>query len=282
MKDIMTVKFWGVRGSIPSPGIATVRYGGNTSCVSIRLGSDKILVMDAGTGIRLLGKVLAEDPVDIFVLVTHIHWDHIQGFPFFDPIYQKDREIYVFPYLKGQTMFNSLIQQMDGAHFPVNMDHLPSRCRIINEDISVFMRDKGFNISRIATNHPGGAYGYRIENGGRSVVYLTDNEIDPPYEKVHGFDDYVRFCKNADILIHDGQYIESDMPSKHGFGHSLVSQACELAAAAKIKHLILYHHDPDRSDDELDSIQDKANSFFCKNNHDVICSAAYEGLEFNI
>lgn len=282
MKDIMTVKFWGVRGSIPSPGLSTVRYGGNTSCVSIRLGTEKILVMDAGTGIRLLGKVLAGETADIFVLVTHIHWDHIQGFPFFDPIYQKDREIFVFPYLKGQTMFYSLIQQMDGAHFPVSMDSLPARCNIINEDIGAFMRKKGFNISRIATNHPGGAYGYRIENEGRSVVYLTDNELDPPFEKTHGFDDYARFCKDADILIHDAQYIERDMPSKHGFGHSVVRQACDLAVAARVKHLILYHHDPDRSDDELDLIQIEANSYFKKNNHSIICSAAYEGMEISI
>lgn len=278
----LKVKFWGVRGSIPSSGISTARYGGNTSCVSVHLGDDKTLVLDAGTGIRELGKTLVAGNADIFVLVTHIHWDHIQGFPFFAPIYQKNRMVYVFPYLKGQTMFNSLIGQMDGAHFPVTMDDLPSKYEIINENVTVFMGSHGFNVSRIATNHPGGAYGYRIENNGRSVVYLTDNELDPPYQKNNDFDAFARFCSCADILIHDAQYIERDMPQKHGWGHSQVSQACNLAVAAGVKHLVLFHHDPDRTDAELDAIQDEARAWFEKNKHDIRCTAAYEGLELEL
>ncbi|MFZ5631972.1 MAG: MBL fold metallo-hydrolase [Bacillota bacterium] len=278
----MTVKFWGVRGSIPSPGLSTARYGGNTSCVSIHLGQNKILVLDAGTGIRELGKTLVSDNTDIFVLVTHIHWDHIQGFPFFLPIYQRDRVVYVFPYQQGKTMFNSLISQMDGAHFPVSMDHLPSKYRIITEDVITFMRDHGFNVSRVGTNHPGGAYGYRVENNGRVVVYLTDNELDPPYEKANDFNTFVRFCSGADVLIHDAQYTERDMPQKYGWGHSLVSQACKLAAEAGVKHLVLYHHDPERTDDQLDSIQEDARSWFKKNNPRIHCTAAYESLLLDI
>lgn len=274
----MTVKFWGVRGSIPSPGKITTRYGGNTSCVSVHLGADKVLVLDAGTGIRELGKTLVTGTEDIFVLVTHIHWDHIQGFPFFIPIFQKERIIYVFPYLKGKIMFNSLLEQMDGAHFPVTVEHLPSKYRLITEDAVAFLRDHGFHITRIATNHPGGAYGYRIENDSRSVVYLTDNELDPPDQKDTVFNDYVQFCKHADVLIHDAQYIENDMPLKHGWGHSLVSQACKLAAKAGVKQLILYHHDPERTDDQLDLIQADARNWFQKNKQEIQCFVAYEGL----
>ena len=121
----MTIKFWGVRGSIPSPGPSTVRYGGNTPCVSIDLGGDKTLILDAGTGIRELGKTLALRNTDIFILVSHIHWDHIQGFPFFIPIYQQNRTIYMFP-LQDGTIFCSLIEQMDGAHFRLSPEDLPS------------------------------------------------------------------------------------------------------------------------------------------------------------
>jgi len=282
MKQSMTVRFWGVRGSIPSPGASTFRYGGNTACVSVYLSSNKTLVLDAGTGIRELGKMLIAETTDLFVLVTHIHWDHIQGFPFFLPIFQKDRLIYVFPYLKGKTMFNSLIEQMDGAHFPVTIDHLPSKYRLITDSPIEFIREHGFNISQISTNHPGGAHGYRIENEGRSVVYLTDNELDPPYQKVNDFNDFVRFCRNADVLIHDAQYLEEDMPQKHGFGHSLVSQACQLALTAGVKHLVLYHHDPERTDEELDKIQEDARLWFKNKNSDIQCTASFEGLVLEV
>lgn len=276
----MTVRFWGVRGSIPSPSASTVRYGGNTSCVTIDLGSSKTLVLDAGTGIRVLGRSIEKTPSDIFILLSHIHWDHIQGFPFFTPIYQPHRVIYMFPtiHVNGKAMLSSLIAQMDGAYFPLKPDKLPSRCQFVNEDAMVFLFNHGFGISRILTNHPGGGYGYCIENAGRSVVYLTDNELNPPYEKTTTKEDFVRFCENKDVLIHDAQYTERDMPHKHGWGHSLVVQACELAAEANVKLLILYHHDPDRTDDELDEIQEFATAWFKKNKSSTRCTVAYEGL----
>jgi phosphoribosyl 1,2-cyclic phosphodiesterase len=282
MKSPMTIKFWGVRGSIPTPGASTARYGGNTPCVSIDLGTRETLVLDAGTGIRELGKALAGRDTEIFILVTHIHWDHIQGFPFFGPIYEPDRVIYTFPTLQGKKVFDSLIEQMDGAHFPVGPANLPSKCCYITDDAIAFLRKRGFSISRIVTNHPGGCYGYRIEHEGRSVVYLTDNELDPPDEKPTGFDKFVKFARHADILIHDAQYLEQDMPHKRGWGHSLVSHACELAMAAEVGHLILYHHDPDRTDDELDAIQAGARSWLRKNGHTVQCTAAFEGLTLEI
>jgi phosphoribosyl 1,2-cyclic phosphodiesterase len=278
MVPAMTVKFWGVRGSIPSPGPSTVRYGGNTACVSIDLGGDRTLVLDGGTGIRQLGKALISTPADIFVLVSHIHWDHIQGIPFFEPLYQPERTIYMLAFRFG-GVFSCLIQQMDSAHFPVDRKKLPSQCHHVRRHAMSFLRRRGFKISRIAINHPGGGYGYRIETGDRSVVYLTDNELDPPPDKtIIGFNEFVRFCQDANLLIHDAQYIDKDMPQKKGWGHSTVSQACELAEAAGAKHLVLFHHDPDRTDDELDSIQDEARSWFEKENSTIRCTAAFEGL----
>lgn len=274
----MTVKFWGVRGSIPSPGSSTMRYGGNTACVSIDRGTGQFLVLDAGTGIRELGKSLAVVDADLFILLSHNHWDHIQGFPFFAPLYQFNRRIYIFPSAQAKTMLCSLIDQMDGAHFPVSSEYLRSRYQCIINNPLDFLRTNGFKILRLAINHPGGGYGYRIEHGGKAVVYITDNEIDPPYEKNTGFAELGQFCNHADVLIHDAQYLEQDMPYKRGWGHSLVSQACDLALAAAVKHLVLFHHDPDRTDEELDLIQEKARLFFNVNHSDILCTAAYEGL----
>jgi len=282
LRSFMRVKFWGVRGSIPSPGASTARYGGNTTCVSIHLDGDKILVLDAGTGIRELGKAVAPGSADIFILLSHTHWDHLQGFPFFLPIYQTNRKIYVFQTPQDKDMLCSLMEQMDGAHFPVNMENLPSQIKCIPGDAVQFLREHGFRISQIATNHPGGGYGYRIEHEGKSVVYLTDNELDPPYEKSTEFSEFVLFCQHADLLIHDAQYLKADMPQKHGWGHSLVSQACELAAAAGVRHLVLSHHDPERTDPELDSIQEEARSWFHSHNHRIQCTVAFEGLEIEI
>jgi len=281
----MVVKFWGVRGSIPSPGPSTVRYGGNSPCVSIDLGPAKTLIFDAGTGIRKLGEALVSSNSAIFILLSHVHWDHIQGYPFFLPIYQPNREIHLIPTLREGTLFNQLFEQMDGAHFPVKASSLPSSCLFVSEDVSEkampFLHSHGFDVARIATNHPGGCYGYRVENEGRAVVYISDNEMDPPSGKVTDFAEFVQFCQGADILIHDSQYTEREMPQKRGWGHSLISQVRDLALAAQVKHLVLYHHDPNRTDDELDVIQEDTRLWLRKNGQ-IECTAAFEGLNLEV
>jgi phosphoribosyl 1,2-cyclic phosphodiesterase len=197
-QSAITVRFWGVRGSIPSPGPTTIRYVGNTSCVSIEISDDNILVLDAGTGIRGLGKALEGGTAAIFVLLTHAHWDHMQGFPFFRPIYQPERTVYLFPTPLGEAMWCSALEQMDGAHFPVTPAALPSRTACITKNIMAFLRQHGFHITALATNHPGDGSGYRLEHAGRSVVYLTDNELEPPYKKTTEFAEFVDFCQGVD------------------------------------------------------------------------------------
>jgi phosphoribosyl 1,2-cyclic phosphodiesterase len=282
MTTAMTLQFWGVRGSIPTPGPATVRYGGNTACVSVDLGHGTLLVLDAGTGIRPLGEHLAARDTDIFVLLSHAHWDHIQGFPFFAPIYQPHRMISIFPTRMGHTQWYPPLEQMDGMHFPVTPEDLPAQVHcLMGKGLEVF-QERGCDLSWITTNHPGGGTGYRIEHAGRSLVYLTDNELEPPYEKATSFDGFVEFCRHTDVLIHDAQYLQSDMPTKHGWGHSLVSQACELAVAAEVKHLILFHHDPGRTDDRLDAIQEETRAWIRTQNQHMQCTASYEGLVVDI
>jgi phosphoribosyl 1,2-cyclic phosphodiesterase len=277
------VDFWGVRGSVPSPGPTTARYGGNTSCVSITI-DNKILILDAGTGIRNLGGAIIGQPeLEIFVVVTHSHWDHIQGFPFFTPIYQPDRPVHMFPTLhKKNVVLSSLIDQMDGAHFPITPDQVPSNFNFVTENPLEFLESNGFHMELVPMNHPGKAFGYKIKIDDKIICYFTDNEIDPPYEKSIELDVLTEHCRNVDILIHDAQYIEADMPLKHGWGHSLISQVTKLGESAEVKNLVYYHHDPERSDDDIDAELEAASKTLKENGSSVRPYFAYEGLKLSI
>ena len=282
MKDIY-IDFWGVRGSVPSPGTETIRYGGNTSCISITV-ENKILILDAGTGIRNLGSsMIGRSDLKIFIVITHTHWDHIQGFPFFTPIYQPNRPVYMFPTLhKKNLVLSSLIDQMDGAHFPLTPDQVPSNFNFITEDPLEFLAKNGFHMELVPMNHPGGAFGYKIKFDETVICYFTDNEIDPPYPKSIELNELTKQCKNADVLIHDAQYTEDDMPFKHGWGHSLISQVTDLGKTANVKNLVYFHHDPDRTDDELDTQLEKASKTLHENGSTVKPYFAYEGLKLTL
>ncbi len=279
----MKITFYGVRGSIPSPGPDTCRYGGNTPCVHIETASDQDLVLDAGTGIRNLGKRLIEKDSTINVLLSHGHWDHIQGYPFFMPIYQPDRKIRVYTSAAdGHGQICSLFDQIDGATFPVKATELPSQSECVTENFETELARQNICVKRTPINHPGGGYGYRIEEDGTSCAYVTDNELEPPEKVSTTYDQWVEFCRGVDVLIHDAQYLDSDMPHKHGWGHSTVSQVWQLALSAQVKTLVLFHHDPLRTDSELEEIQVQSEAFFRahKAQTRVVCS--WEGLVIEI
>lgn len=251
----MQVTFYGVRGSIPTPGAQFARYGGNTACVHVQTSDGTDIILDAGTGIRLLGDRLHKKATPIHILLTHNHWDHIQGFPFFTPIYQAGREINITP---GQTQLpehDQILKQMQGSVFPVPASALTSNITItpLPEDVTSWQIGSA-TIRRIGLNHPGKGSAYSIEDGDSKLAYITDNELSPPYKKETEFESFVEFARHADLIIHDAQYLSQDMPAKSGWGHSVAQEAVKLAVACEAKQLALYSHDPQRTDDDIDEL----------------------------
>jgi phosphoribosyl 1,2-cyclic phosphodiesterase len=277
----MVVKLWGVRGSIPAPGRETVFYGGNTTCLSVET-DDSILIFDAGSGIRKLGLQLAPTDKTIYLVITHDHWDHIQGFPFFVPIYQPGHRVFILPYHRGKETLCTLFDQMDGLRFPVTPEQLLSENECVVDDQLQFLEQAGFRLEMIETNHPGGCHGYRVFGEHGSLVFIPDNEVQPPGPKTAELGELAAFCQGADVLIHDAQYLPSDMPHKHGWGHSVLDDVLDLAAAAQPRQLILFHHDPERTDAQVAALQEQARGQLNKRAPNTGCAAAREGMVFRI
>jgi phosphoribosyl 1,2-cyclic phosphodiesterase len=273
----MTVKFWGVRGSIPTPNPSMLRYGGNTSCVSVSI-EGAVLVIDAGTGIRALGRALGSDPSTVYLLLSHLHHDHIEGFPFFAALYDPSRRIRLVEYRQDRFAWSPL-SMLDGVHYPMRPSSIVAKVEVLQElDL---LREEGFDIAAMPANHPGGAYGYRVAHEGRLFVHFSDNELNPPdSEHTVPYADFVKFCRGADVLSHDTMYTGDDLPAKWGWGHSQIDQVCQLAVDAGVRHLVLFHHDPERSDEAIDALQDRARARLQP--HGIVCTAAYEGLTFTL
>ena len=250
----MRITFHGVRGSVPTPGPSTVRYGGNSVCVEVQLADGTLIVLDAGTGIRELGKKLGGHRAPIHMLITHGHWDHIIGLPFFGPLYDKDSEVVLHPVTPKARAATRNPIIFDGEHFPVRFSDLPAkidRCEHGPEDFRI----GSARIRHIDLNHPGGASGFRIDDeGGASLCYLTDNELDPPGTPATTSADLARFASNASLVIHDAQYLPEEMPAKRGWGHSTVPEVLELGRMSGARRLVLHHHEPERDDTALDKI----------------------------
>ncbi len=280
----MIITFYGVRGSTAVPGPDTARYGGNTSCVHIELETGRDLVLDAGTGIRLLGKNLARKSGPVNILMSHGHWDHIQGYPFFAPIYHPNRDINIYLSVPaGNKLLSSMFQQMDGTNFPIKIEDLPSNNMAHFKGIeSELYEREGVRVIKQSINHPGGGVAYRIDEDGMTCAYVTDNELDPPYAMETNYDQWVKFLHGVDVMIHDAQYTEDDMPHKHGWGHSLISQVRQLATDAEVGALVMFHHDPDRTDSELDEIQIENESYLKSHRAPARSVCAAEGMRITL
>lgn len=273
-----TVKFWGVRGSIPSPGEDTVRYGGNTPCVEMRVQGEQ-LIFDGGTGLRSLGKKMTiEGPLQAKLFFSHYHWDHVQGFPFFEPAFapQNCLEVYGAIALDGSTVEQRLGLQMLHPNFPVPLQIMASN--LIFHDLlpGDQLQFGSIKIETAPLNHPGGAIGYRVNANGYTVVYATDTE--------HYCDrldaNLLQLARNADVLIYDSTYTDEEYhdphASKKGWGHSTWQEAIKVAQAAGVKQLVIFHHDPAHDDAFLDRVQQAAQARFPG------AILAWEGLEINL
>lgn len=280
----MKIQFWGTRGSIPAPGKGTIVYGGNTACVEVRLSDGTLIVLDSGTGIRKLGYGLSTEHYDgtINLLLTHSHWDHIQGFPFFLPAYDPKSRLNILGCNPGfDRMKEILIEQMEARYFPVNFKDLNSHIEFSAFD-GKYKLGKAV-ITPITNNHPYIAYGYKIEEEKQKLVFLTDNELLAPQgNNQTTWAEFVKFCAHADLLIHDAQFTPEEIKYRCGWGHSTYEQAVNLAMQAKVKNLALFHHDPEHSDDDIDNIVTAAHRIIDDNVSALNCFAAREGESFSI
>lgn len=272
---MLVVRFWGVRGSIPVPGSATTRMGGNTSCVEVRAGSE-ILIFDAGTGARLLGNaLLQEQPITARMFFTHVHWDHIQGFPFFAPAFEAGNRFDLYGGNKvDRTLAEILRGQMNFLNFPVSLDQMGSEMAFNDLDEDTLLSFGDVTVSIASLSHPGGVYAYRVECGGHAVVFATDVEHGTAYDQK-----LVDLARDVDLLIYDAMYTPEEyegiggVPSRRGWGHSTWEQGIQVARSARARRLVLFHHDPDHDDQTILDMESQARQEFPHTD------AAYEGLE---
>lgn len=294
---MMKVRFWGTRGSIATPGPSTMRYGGNTSCVEVRVGGH-ILVFDAGTGIREFGVSLMEEfksqPLTIHLFISHTHWDHIQGFPFFLPAYQQRNRIHIYGPPGRDKSFDAILRmQMDSDYFPVDLGDMSPNIEVheLREPLTI----GPLNVQHFYLNHPALTFAYRTSDGEHSIVYATDNEpyhglLQAPDKKTSKTSDFpiyldekfVEFLSGADLYIGEAQYTNDEYKEKVGWGHSPLEATVRWAVQANVKRLALFHHDPQHDDKFVDQMVQHAKELVATYGGKTECLGASEGMELKV
>ena len=295
----MYCKIWGVRGSLPVPGADTVKYGGNTTCIEIKGNNDECIVLDAGTGIFPLGQHLANTEIKkIHLFITHTHWDHIQGFTMFPPLFSDDVEITIYGPKdpnSGLTIRDHLTNQMDRHFFPVQLQNVAAR--LIFEDVSGGDRIQinSLIVKTFEFNHTAINIGYRINSNNRSIIFTGDHEWElnphPPYDHRHSSMEQrinavrqktINFIKEADLLIIDSAYTEEEYLSRHGWGHGTLDSSILAAREARAKQVLFTHHDPSRTDDALEKIFEESIERNTIDSQDPEFLLAKEGMEIKL
>ncbi len=294
---MMRVTFWGTRGSVATPGKKTTKYGGNTACVEVRAGR-QILIFDAGTGIRELGlKILKEfgtKPLTLHLFISHTHWDHIQGFPFFLPAYTAENRIHVYGPPGRDKSFDAIFRaQMDSDYFPVDLGDMSPNIEVheVREPITI----DNLTINHFYLNHPALTLGYRVTEGKKSIVYATDNE--PYHGSIHATghatsgdtdlpmlldERFVDFIRDADLYIGEAQYTNEEYEEKKGWGHSSVETTVRFAVEGNTKQLAMFHHDPQHSDAFIDKMVAHGQRLVRTYRGKTKCYGAREGLRVDV
>lgn len=268
----MIVRCWGSRGSIAVSGRQYVTYGGDTTCIQITAGSGETVIIDAGTGIRRLGNFLIEKQINrYFLLFTHCHWDHVLGFPFFRPLLDSGNQLIVQNRPIGPMMSKEILDRMmSPPFFPVRLSQLEADIQFdsgLNDCFTI----GSLQIDTVPTSHSRGSLGYRFRENGRTFVFMTDNELGFDHPQSKGIEAYRRFSRNADLLVHDAEYTQKEYRHRKGWGHSCIDQVLDLALAAGVGQLGLFHLNQDRTDREMDAIVQEGNRFFSSRNSQTRC-----------
>ncbi len=279
----MFIKCWGSRGSIPVSGKEYIKYGGDTTCIEIRTKDDKIIIIDAGTGIRRLGnKLIEEERYDYHLIFTHAHWDHIMGFPYFKPLFLKNTRINVYRCPFPENYVEKMMTRiMTPPGFPVKYSNL--QAKIIYKNGC----PKKFNIGTVSVkpillSHPNGGSGYKFTEDGKTFVFLTDNELGYVHPGGLEFDEYVKFSSNSDLLIHDAEYTPQEYKNRNDWGHSVYTDVIKMAIKADVKKLGLFHLNQERSDREMDDIVRSCHKTINKNGHHLECFAVSCDMAFEL
>ena len=279
----MLIRCWGARGSIPVSGKMFERYGGDSPCIEVRDRFGGCLIIDCGTGMRRLGMQLMQENLEEFSLImTHFHWDHVLGFPFFRPLYSPSTRmtLYGWPAVQGDVQ-QKLYHVMAPPHFPVPARDISAEITtVLCEETSLDVG--GLHIETIPLNHPNQGLGFRITENGKSFVFLTDNELDEPYEQGSSYDEFVAFCRDADLLVHDGEYTREEYELTRTWGHSRYVDALRLAEDACVARLGLFHHNQARTDDEVDEIVQECREHLAARKSSIDCFAVAQDMEMSL
>ena len=282
MSESVTVHYWGVRGTLPVSGQHSLRYGGNTSCVTIEISGEPLFIFDCGSGVKKLSDSINAAKIQRLsarIFISHTHWDHINTIPFFGPLYVRGNQIELFgPYQGDLTIERAVEAQMESVYFPVTVREFAAR--LLYRDLREETLDFGpVQIETLLLKHPGYCLGYKLTCYGRVVCYITDNELylktDPRYDLPY-VERLANFVRGADLLITDTTYRDHEYPSKVDWGHSCVSEVADLAARAEVKRLHLFHHDPDQTDDDIDAKLMEMRAALQKLGANVECDAPAE------
>jgi phosphoribosyl 1,2-cyclic phosphodiesterase len=279
----MIIKCWGSRGSIPVSGEEFIKYGGDTTCLEIRTKSDDIIIVDAGTGIRRLGnKLIDENRYKYNLIFTHSHWDHLMGFPFFKPLYEKQAEFMMYrcPFHSKfvKTILSSI---MTPPSFPVRYSEISAKLEYVKAFTSAF-EIGSVTITPIPISHPDKGSGYKFTEDGKSFVFLTDNELGFIHPGGLSYKDYMEFSAGADLLIHDAEYLPEEYPSKIEWGHSVFTETLDLAVEAGVKQFGLFHLNQERTDQQVDEMVESCRQTIAARGHNLECFAVGCDMTFTL